>query len=64
MAYLLQQSSLLSSSDECRLSARGVVVNFDLGKRSPKLRSQQRGSLRPHARHVAVLGVGCGRGDF
>ena len=39
MAYLLQQSSLLSSCDECRLSSRGVVVNFDLGKRSPKLRS-------------------------
>jgi len=32
---------------------RGVVVNFDLGERFPRPRSQQRGSL-----HVAVLGVG------
>jgi len=39
---------------------RGVVVNFDLGERSPKPRSQQRGSLRPRARRVAVLGVGAG----
>jgi len=37
---------------------RGVVVNFDLGERFPRRRSQQRGSLRPRARRVAVLGVG------
>jgi len=38
--------------------SRGVVVNFDLGKRFPGPRSQQRGSLRPRARRVVVLGVG------
>ena len=32
--------------------ARGVVVNFDLGERFPRPRSQQRGSLR-----------GCGSGS-
>jgi len=36
--------------------AGGVVVNFDLGERFPRPRSQQRGSLRPRARRVAVLG--------
>ena len=41
---------------------RGVVVNFDLGERFPRPRSQQRGSLRPRARRVAVLGVGARRG--
>ena len=40
----------------------GVVVNFDLGERFPRPRSQQRGSLRPRARRVAVLGVGAGGG--
>ena len=35
---------------------RGVVVNFDLGERFPRPRSQQQGSLRPRARRVAVLG--------
>ena len=44
------------------LSGRGVVVNFDLGERFPGLRSHQRGSLRPRARRVAVLGVGAGGG--
>jgi len=40
---------------------RGVVVNFDLGERFPRpYRSQQRESLRPRARSVAVLGVGAG----
>ena len=39
---------------------RGVVVNFDLGERFPRPRSQQRGSLHPRARRVAVLGVGAG----
>jgi len=39
---------------------RGVVVNFDLGERFPRPRSQQRGRLRPRARRVAVLGVGAG----
>jgi len=34
------------------------VVNFDLGERFPRPRSQQRGSLCPSARRVAVLGVG------
>jgi len=38
------------------------VVNFDLGEQFPRPRSQQRGSLRPCARHVAVLGVGAGGG--
>jgi len=41
---------------------RGVVVNFDLGERFPRPRSQQRVSLRPRARRVAVLGVGAGGG--
>ena len=36
------------------------MVNFDLGERFPRLRSQQRGSLRPRSRRVAVLGVGAG----
>ena len=34
------------------------VVNFDLWERFPRPRSRQRGSLRPRARRVAVLGVG------
>ena len=40
----------------------GVAVNFDLGERFPRPRSQQRGSLPPppRARRVAVLGVGAG----
>jgi len=38
------------------------VVNFDLGGRFPRPRSQQRGSLRPRARRVAVLKVGAGGG--
>ena len=42
--------------------AKGVVVNFDFGERFPGPRSQQRGSLRPRARRVAVLGVGAGGG--
>jgi len=46
------------SSRRCR----GVVVNFDLEERFARPRSQQRGSLRPRARRVAVLGVGAGRG--
>ena len=44
------------------LISRGVVVNFDLGERFPRPRSQQRGSLRPRARRVAVLGVRAGGG--
>jgi len=32
------------------------VVNFDLGERFPRPRSQQRGSLRPSAGRAAVLG--------
>ena len=36
------------------------MVNFDLGERFPRPRSQQRESLRPRARSVAVLGVGAG----
>jgi len=43
----------------------GVVVNFDLGERFPRPRTQQRGSLRPRTRRVAVLAVGAGGGrDF
>ena len=38
------------------------MVNFDIGERFPRPRSQQRGSLRPRARRVAVLGLGAGRG--
>ena len=38
------------------------MVNFDLGERFPRPRSQQRGSLRPRARLVAVLEVGAGGG--
>jgi len=38
------------------------MVNFDLGERFPRPRSQQRGSLRPRARRIAVLGVGAGGG--
>jgi len=41
---------------------RGVVVNFDSGERFPRPRSQQRGGLCSCAQHVAVLGVGAGRG--
>jgi len=37
------------------MPARDVVVNFDLGERFPRPRSQQRGSLHPRARRVAVL---------
>ena len=44
------------------LLPRGVVVNFDLGERFLRLRSQQQGSLHPHARRLAVLGVGAGGG--
>ena len=40
------------------VAVRDVVVNFDLGERFPRPRSQQRGSLRPRARRVAVLRVG------
>ena len=36
------------------------MVNFDLGERFPRPRSQQRGRLCPRSRHVAVLGVGAG----
>ena len=38
------------------------MVNFDLGERFPGPRSQQRGSLRPRARRVAVLRVGAEEG--
>ena len=50
--------------DNC-IVCRGhcVVVNFDLGERFPRPRSQQRGtSMRPRARRVAVLEVGAGEG--
>jgi len=47
-----------------RLASRcqGVVVNFDLGERFLRPRSQQQGSLRSCAQRVAVLGVGVGGG--
>ena len=35
---------------------RGVVVNFDLGERFPRPRSQQRGSLHPRVRCVFAGG--------
>jgi len=38
------------------------VVNFDMGERFPRPRSQQRGSLCPRSRRVAVLGVDSGGG--
>ena len=38
------------------------MVNFDFGERVPRPRSQHRGSLRPSARRVALLGVGAGGG--
>ena len=38
------------------------MVNFDLGERFPRSRSQQWGSLRRHAWHVAMLGVSVGGG--
>ena len=41
---------------------QGVEVNFDLGERFPRPKSQQRGSLCPRARRVAVLGMGAGGG--
>ena len=44
------------------LIARGVVVNFDFREWFPRPRSQQRGSLRPRARRVAMRG-GCRRGS-
>jgi len=43
-------------------SDRGVVVNFDLGERFPRPRSQQRGQLAPCSWHVAVLWVCVGPG--
>jgi len=59
----------VSHDDDCAMTLRqpeadletasssGVVVNFDLGERVPRPRSQQLGSLRLRARRVAVLGV-------
>ena len=43
------------------ITYRGVVANFDLVERFPRPRSQHRGSLRPRARRVAMLGVGAGK---
>ena len=48
--------------DNATWIGRDVVVNFDLGERFPRPRSQQRGSLRPRAQRVAMLGVGAGGG--
>jgi len=39
---------------------QGVVVNFDLGEQFPRPRSQQRVSLHPRTRRVAMLGVSDG----
>ena len=67
---------LLATADTCSMhpatyddtalsvSSKGVVVNFDLGERFTRPRSRQRGSLRPRARRVAVMGVGAGGGQF
>jgi len=41
-------------------SFQGCSGKFGFGERFPRPRSQQRGSLRPRARRVAVLGVGVG----
>ena len=38
------------------------MVNFDLGERFPRPRSQQRGELAPRAWHVAMLWVCVGGG--
>ena len=46
----------------CQYKSGGVLENFDLGERFPRPRSQQRGSLCPCARRVAMLGVGAGGG--
>jgi len=40
--------------------SRGVEVNFDLGERFPRPRSEKPGSLRPRARGIAVLGLDVG----
>ena len=48
--------------DNATWIGRDVVVNFDLGERFPRPRSQQRGSLRPRAQRVAMLGGRCWRG--
>ena len=58
----LQPPNSKTKHGPCSLGCRGVVVNFDLGKRFPRPRSQQRGNLRPRARRVAVLGVGAAEG--
>ena len=59
-------ATLLRQGHHIRLvdywSPGGVVVIFDLGEWFPRPRSQQRGTLRPRARRVAVLGVGVGQG--
>ena len=52
----------VAKGTKIRHLSRGVVVNFDLGERFPRPRSQQRGSLRPRTRRVAVLRVGMGGG--
>jgi len=57
---MLLQKSVANVEDLKSVKSRGVVVNFDLGERFPRPRSQQRGSLRPRARRVAVLGDGAG----
>jgi len=51
-----------SQTDRHRAMDRGVVVNFDLVERFPRPRAQQRGSLRPRAWRVAVVGMGAGGG--
>jgi len=73
--FTIKQSALNSSSDQSMtLPAlrrppgadidRGVVVNFDLGERFPRPRSQQRGSLRPPPRTASSrAGGGGGRGS-
>jgi len=56
----------LSPSDErsmgrCFYTGKTAgCVYVDLGERFPRPRSEHRGSLRPHARRVAVLGMGAG----
>jgi len=45
---------------QCKQQCCSVLLNFDLGERFPRPRSQQRGSLCPCTWRGAVLGLGMG----
>jgi len=55
--FVAVKRPLSCESNAVTITPRGVVVNFDLGKRFPRPRSQHRGSLRPRARRVAAEGI-------